>query len=378
MLLSMAAFSQPTGTYENLIPIDAVLVLDVSLSMQTADPYRVSRDAMNLFISRLTPGRDRVGIVSYAGRVEASLELTPVAAGQFEAFIAGLDYASWTDHGLGLREAVGILYRGHDSQRQQAIIFLTDGNLNVNPWGQRSTQQAQQDIAAAMDFAQEKSFPIFTIGLNFDGSLDAQAMQQISQATGGISFETANATDLPGIMSEIFSMMTALPPPEPTPTPTPSTPTPQEEPPTYIEQYIPQQPYNETTRNKPIIAAAVVLVLVIILLRRNKKRVFTGVLTIEATENGLIQPAKKYNLIEFGSRISLQNLTNLAPGLGKIIISPNPKAPSHRPQLLIKNKSREATITRGFITEAAKKSTLSPGEELTVSLGEFKIHLRYG
>ncbi|MCL2216175.1 MAG: VWA domain-containing protein, partial [Defluviitaleaceae bacterium] len=180
-----------------LVPIDAVLVLDVSRSMRTADPQRISRDAMNLFIEMLSEGRDRVGVVAYAGQVERSRAMTTIRGqdcrDSFGSFINELNYASWTDHGLGLMEAVRIMYDGHsgyDKSRQPAIILLTDGNLNVNPASPRSNAIAQQDVETAISIAQEMGSPIYTIGLNFDGRLDIAYISKIAEATGGLVFET--------------------------------------------------------------------------------------------------------------------------------------------------------------------------------------------
>jgi Mg-chelatase subunit ChlD len=78
-------FTYLTTYAEELLPIDAVLVLDVSRSMATADPDRISRDAMHLFIEKLSEERDRVGIVAYAGNVERSIELQDTRHGQTTA-----------------------------------------------------------------------------------------------------------------------------------------------------------------------------------------------------------------------------------------------------------------------------------------------------
>ncbi|MCL2049678.1 MAG: VWA domain-containing protein [Defluviitaleaceae bacterium] len=218
-----------------LVPIDAVLVLDVSRSMRTADPDGVARGAMNLFVEKLTPERDRVALVAYAGSVENQLELHTIGEMEmFGKFINEQALASWTDHGLGLVEAVGMLGgafgngAGEESEtdgeseaetdeaeadniRQGIIIFLTDGNMNVNPSGSRTNEAAQADVATAIYTAKELNVPIHTIGLNFDGNLATEYLADISQATRGLFFEAVSADGIPEIIDAFFYEMVAVP-----------------------------------------------------------------------------------------------------------------------------------------------------------------------
>ncbi|MCL1877247.1 MAG: VWA domain-containing protein, partial [Defluviitaleaceae bacterium] len=215
---------------DDLIPIDAVLVLDVSRSMRTADPDRVSRDAMNLFIRMLTEERDRVGVVAYAGNVERSLGIHEINSPDdrefLREFIDGLEYASWTDHGVGLREAIEILSASenelHESvdtinttdateARQGIIIFLTDGNMNVSPHIERTNELAQDDVNYAIYAARARNIPIHAIGLNFDGNLDMVAVETVARETGGLAFETADAADIYAIVRAFFNAMIAAP-----------------------------------------------------------------------------------------------------------------------------------------------------------------------
>ena len=390
VMISAAAFTYEAEMYHDLIPIDAVLVLDVSRSMMTADPYRISRDAMNLFVGNLADERDRVGVVSYAGRVEASREMSVIYSAEDRAalhdFINTLDYASWTDHGLGLLEAIRIMYETHDETRQPIIIFFTDGNLNVNPYGTRTHEQAEYDISLAISRAQEYGFPIYTIGLNFDGALDRAMIDEVADATGGISFETADAEDLPGIMSAIFSVMLPMPqaieehndnvyvPVEIIETPT--DPYPAESEPAYIT-YTPLYEYAETNRTWIFITAIITLTLCLILSKlRAGKRVFTGyaVIIVDGSTNSPIQRS----LIEYGKRTTLSNLLGgeTSAVFNKVIITPSPTAPSHLPQLILRCKDTRVKFVKDF-AEQNSGITLSPGAEVSVRADDMQITIKY-
>ena len=378
---------------EELIPIDAVLVLDVSRSMITADPDRIANEAMNMFIDMLEAGRDKVGIVAYAGHVTYSRGLTLLCEEEtphLQNSIKNLEYASWTDHPLGLLEAIRILEETYDFEdRQQMIIFLTDGNLNVNPWGARTTAEAEYDKALAISQAQERGIPIYSIGLNFDGQLDRRYTEVIAYETGGLAFETSNAEDLPDIINAIFAvMMTKIqyveepPPPEDEPTEEP-----EPEPILIVEEppYIPYEPFEESRRTWPFaIAILMAIALIIFAIFRKPKRVFTGRLAIEIIEknNQHAQPVQYKNLIEYGSRTTLRRLigNEIDAVFDKVEIIPSQTAPSYLPQLLVTCKNPRISFSKNFMEQnAAKGIAITPSTEITVApdTGEIEIRLRY-
>jgi hypothetical protein len=369
--------------YADLTPVDAVLVLDVSRSMRTADPDRISRDAMNLFIEKLTENRDRAGVVAYAGNVENSLTLHIINdenRGTIKNFIDGLEYASWTDHGLGLIEAIDIITNDFDEARQGIIIFLTDGNMNVNPAGTRTNENAQEDVYRAIAIARGLNIPIHTIGLNFDGNLALEYIENIAEATGGLSFETACAQDIPEIIGSFFTLMVAAPPvieppaetPLPSPLPSPS-PSPLPPPLPQIEE-ITDSP---KTRPEiiPITAALLGIAAVIIKKSLPPKRVFTG--KLEVTKN---KTTHSFNLIEYGNRVTLSALLKdgSRPEFDTVIFSPSPNAPSYLPQLLIKCKNPDVKFIKDFIGQDISKGIpLETGAEGLIQSEETQVFIRY-
>jgi len=388
-----------TKAAEELVPIDAVLVLDVSRSMITADPNRIANQAMNMFIDMLEPERDKVGVVAYAGHITYSRRLTLLneeETPRLQDAIYNLEYGSWTDHPLGLLEAISILYEEMTEDRQQIIIFLTDGNFNISPWGARTNAMAEYDKAEAISLAVERDIPIYSIGLNFDGRLDRRYTEIIAHETGGLAFEAANAEDLPDIFDTIFAvMMTKIqyveePIPEPPPLPSPII---EEVLEAALEEpspYIPYEPSEESSRIW-LFAIAILVVAALISYAIIRKffvstRVFTGRLAIEIVEKNKnrAQPLKYYNLIEYGTRTTLQQLIGIDKKtdavFDKVIITPSPTAPSHLPQLLMKCKSSRVKFTKNFMEQdAAKGIAISPGTEVTVipETEDVQVRLRY-
>jgi len=346
--------------------------------MITADPNRIANQAMNMFIEMLEKGRDRVGVVAYAGTITVSRELSILCEEEINYLhnlITNLEYASWTDHPLGLLEAIHILNEGTTEGRQPIIIFLTDGNLN--PSGvYRTIADAEYDKMQVISLAQIYEIPIHTIGLNYDSRLDHRYIDIVAAQTGGISFETTTAEELPDILREIFSLMVYMYALPEYPTKAESEPT---QPALAEAEYTPIEILEEIQRRRPwmyVIISAILLAFMLFALIKRTKRVFTGRLEITLKP----YPIQRYNLIEYGHYVTLQTLIKkeISPVLSKIIITPSLHAPSHLPQLLIKCKNPTVKFTKDFIEQDATKGlTINANTEISILVEDEQIHIKY-
>lgn len=377
-------FTPANAQDRELVPIDAVLIIDVSWSMAEADPNRIANEATNMFIDMLDAESDRVGIVAYAGTVTMYRELmflTGENTAYLHSLIDGLRYASWTDHPLGLLEAIRILSNAHTPDRQPIIIFLTDGNLSLNPNGRRTVPEAEADKALAIELAQYYGFPIYSIGLNYDGTLDRRYIEVVADATGGLAFETYNAEDLPDIMAAIFAEMISIPPPNTgvslgiLPEVLPAEVLPEIE--TVIEKdkYI-QEPAGINRLLFFLLAIAIPILILVLSIFLKPKRVFTGKLAIEMDGK---MPIYK-NLVEYGNRAALQKLLPSSIGVAAfagITLAPSPTAPSHLPQLLLKCKNPHLKFKKNFLEqESSKEISINSGTEVTITNEKEQITLR--
>ncbi|MCF2718820.1 VWA domain-containing protein [Paenibacillus sp. UKAQ_18] len=189
--------------------VDAVLVVDVSNSMNTSDPGKIGNEAMKMFIDMLSTQNDKVGIVAYTDvvqREKALLNITSEADKQeLKTFIDGLNRGAYTDTSVGVKEAIRILQDGKTAGHAPMIVMLADGNNDFNKTTGKTESQSDQDMAQAVAEAKNNGVPIYTIGLNADGKLNKNKLADIAQQTGGKSFITSSADDLPNILSEIFA-----------------------------------------------------------------------------------------------------------------------------------------------------------------------------
>ncbi|UMR37817.1 VWA domain-containing protein [Paenibacillus polymyxa] len=189
--------------------VDAVLVVDVSNSMNTSDPGKIGNEAMKMFIDMLSTQNDKVGIVAYTDVVQREKALLNISSEadkqELKTFIDGLNRGAYTDTSVGVKEAIRILQDGKTAGHAPMIVMLADGNNDFNKTTGRTESQSTQDMAQAVAEAKKSGVPIYTIGLNADGKLNKNKLADIAQQTGGKSFITSSADDLPNILSEIFA-----------------------------------------------------------------------------------------------------------------------------------------------------------------------------
>ncbi|WP_438347739.1 vWA domain-containing protein [Paenibacillus sp. FA6] len=195
---------------------DAVFVLDTSYSMSTSDKDRISADVIQLFMDMSEASRTRVGFVAYNDRIVASQPLTSIAVvekkKELKQKINQLKRSGYTDLGLGLLKGANVLATGSSEPSSQGhdrlpfLILLSDGETSFgNTSGGRTKQDSARDVTAAITKANKNGFPIYTIGLNHDGTVNQNELEQIASQTGGASFMTSSADDLPEIFNQIFA-----------------------------------------------------------------------------------------------------------------------------------------------------------------------------
>lgn len=177
--------------------------------MKSSDPQQLGSEAMKLFIDMLPSQGDRVGIVSYTDRIEREKALTAIQSAddktELKSFIDGLTRGAYTDISVGMKEAVTILQDNAQQGHEPMIVLFADGNNQLNSNSGRSNSQADTDLNTAVEQAKKDGYPVYTIGLNADGKLNQEALKKIADDTGGKSFVTTSAEELPEILSEIFA-----------------------------------------------------------------------------------------------------------------------------------------------------------------------------
>lgn len=200
---------QAEDSFNTSSRIEGVLVVDVSKSMLTSDPNKISSEAMKMFIDMSSLKGDKIGFIAYAGDVIAKTDLVKLQTEKdkidLKAFIDSLGQYPNTDISVGLKDAIKALDASHEQDYRPLIVLLADGNNDVDDKKGVTLQQATDSLNDAVDEAKTKGYPVYVIGLNEVGTLNKDVLQNIATTTNGKFFETSSADDLPGILSEIFA-----------------------------------------------------------------------------------------------------------------------------------------------------------------------------
>ena len=177
--------------------------------MLTSDPNKISNEAMKMFIDMSSLKGDKIGSIAYAGDVVAKKDLVKLQTEKdkidLKAFIDSLGQFPNTDISVGLKDAINALDTSHEKDYLPLIVLLADGNNDIDEKKGKTLQQATDGLNAAVAEAKAKGYPVYVIGLNADGTLNKEVLENIATTTNGKFFETSSADDLPGILSEIFA-----------------------------------------------------------------------------------------------------------------------------------------------------------------------------
>jgi len=204
----------PTNTYASAIAInpgsgiDAVLVIDTSGSMRNADPERIALEAATLFMGMMETRNSRIAIVPFSGDVHSVMPLTPIddpnIRNNIRDSVSRFTYHGFTDVGLGLRTAAEMLLSDPLETNSPVILLFTDGHIELSATAARSEEESYLDTWWAVDNVGDFT-PIYTIGLNFDGTINTDFLDYISRRTSATSHIIEDPAMLPHIFNEIFA-----------------------------------------------------------------------------------------------------------------------------------------------------------------------------
>ncbi len=186
--------------------VDFIIVLDDSGSMRDSDPEELALDGAKLFIDLLPAGKSNIGVILYGKDAKTIVSITDVVAANKKEIIKNtieknISYNNkMTNYGGALDLAVNNLIEA--GSKKAAILLFTDGNLEVK---KADKEEVENKLDQTIVFCNNKGWPIYTIGLNFDGTVDNHSLEKISLGTdAGNPLITGEPQDLSTFFSEIF------------------------------------------------------------------------------------------------------------------------------------------------------------------------------
>lgn len=185
--------------------LDVIFVLDASGSMKASDPEDIRIEAVKMFLDMSQLKGNKVGLVAYSDHIVREHNLNNMdsedARNRIKNMASNIPYGQRTDTGAGLLEGVKLLDSEHDKSNKPLIILLSDGKNDPL----RSNEESLKDLNEAINICKEKGYPVYTIGLNYDGTVDKEQLNEISNATKGKNYITNTAADLPKILTDIYA-----------------------------------------------------------------------------------------------------------------------------------------------------------------------------
>lgn len=117
-----------SGAVAAVPPVDIVLVLDQSGSLDAANAWDDLQDAAKQFVRHFDDGIDQMGLVSFNLRAETHFQLQQPFTSQAEYVIDTTNALGYTNTGEGLRHAHQQFQSGLERDRSaKVVVFFTDG-----------------------------------------------------------------------------------------------------------------------------------------------------------------------------------------------------------------------------------------------------------
>ena len=190
---------------ENTSGISAVMLLDSSGSMKRSDPNGVRFDAVRLFIDMCHIKGDSIGFAAYGDGIIKSYNIKTIENSSdkqaLKNAILNIPFNDWTDIGGALKYGLYEIKKSDIQNNTPVIILFSDGKNAPK----RNTDESLKDINDTISELKQMKVPVYTVGLNYDGTVDKNQLTKIADETGGKVFITNNAQSLPLIWQEIFA-----------------------------------------------------------------------------------------------------------------------------------------------------------------------------
>lgn len=185
-----------------------VLLIDRSGSMKSTDRSRLVQDAAKMFVDLCDEGREsQIAVMSFDTEIINNGFITVNDESQRQLLktqISDIRYNDGgTDIGLALLSAVNFIAEEGSPSRKNLIVLFTDGYTQdlVN----KTEEESEADLQKALEKAAETDCRIYTIGTNYNGSMNEKGRTALE---GIRDYQIANgAKETP---EELLSIIDAM------------------------------------------------------------------------------------------------------------------------------------------------------------------------
>ncbi|MDR0958690.1 MAG: VWA domain-containing protein, partial [Clostridiales bacterium] len=189
-----AVFSADAG-------VDVVIAIDCSGSMVNADPEKLVVDCATVLLDQLDKSSARYGAVFFDGEIRTVMPLAEISQQDFIDRIKSelkqnyVRDGNKTDSPRAIARALSML-ETNDIGNRQFIVLLTDGN----DIPERTVQELETERQYVIERCESLDIPVYTIGLNVDGSMSQDSISEISEKTDAKSYELSSVDELNSVV----------------------------------------------------------------------------------------------------------------------------------------------------------------------------------
>jgi pSer/pThr/pTyr-binding forkhead associated (FHA) protein/Mg-chelatase subunit ChlD len=198
-----AAPADASGTEASLI--DAIFVIDNSGSMRANDPEFITRRVVMNFAARLDEG-SRLGLVLFDERVRLLEPLSEVIGR--EAWVSRLDQVDYrgqlTDSPAGIERALYELKTHGRPEADKVIVFITDGIVDTGDTVR--DREKKRWLSESLTYEAIRN-EVRIFGIAFTDAADFELIQELSSKTRGEYFRVYEASDIPGVFTQIAAAL---------------------------------------------------------------------------------------------------------------------------------------------------------------------------
>ncbi|MFH1036262.1 MAG: VWA domain-containing protein [Pseudomonadota bacterium] len=198
------ALAATPGKGDQGYPLDIVLVLDNSGSMQKNDPHSLMKSVAINFLESLD-SRDQLAMIIFDTEAKLLQPLHFLSQEEtrqaYAASLKHLDYrGKWTNSHTAIERAIYELKSTGREDSRKIIIFMTDGILETGN-AQRDVEAIQWLKQSLTEEARKNDIHIF--GVAFTEAADFSMIQVLAVKTGGEYYRALKAEEIEGVFQQI-------------------------------------------------------------------------------------------------------------------------------------------------------------------------------
>ena len=185
--------------------VDAVLLVDASGSMLKTDAQMLRYDGAKLFLQFLGKD-DRFAIVSFADKATVVSDLKEFSKEPSDQVVKKIQSikaeGQYSDILEGVRAAAKILEASPRNDAERVIILLSDGKMEPNPAVALPSSRTLELVNQILPDLKTKEIKIHSLA--FSDQADKMLLSEISAATDGLNWYTANSDEVHKSFANLF------------------------------------------------------------------------------------------------------------------------------------------------------------------------------